>query len=43
MGGADLVGGYAMTTATTITALILVFAAVVSYIWARLLDEDESP
>jgi hypothetical protein len=32
-----------MTTATIITILILVFAAVVSYIWARLLEEDESP
>jgi hypothetical protein len=29
-----------MTTATIITILILVFAAVVSYIWARLLEED---
>jgi hypothetical protein len=32
-----------MTTATTITALILVLIFVVSYIWARLLEEDESP
>jgi len=32
-----------MTTATTITALILVFAAVVSYIWAKLLEEDDQP
>jgi hypothetical protein len=32
-----------MTTATIITILILVFAAVVSYIWARLLEEDDQP
>jgi ABC-type sugar transport system permease subunit len=32
-----------MTTATAITTLILVLIVVVSYIWARLIEEDESP